>query len=117
MNESETILQTTDGEMTTFTVHPDGGGPFPVAVLYMDGVGYREPIKENARRFAAGGFYVGAPDLFYRSGRGVRVDMDRIRSEGMDSPAGKALMKVISEVKSERVVADTRVVFEAIAKD
>lgn len=117
MSEKETTVKTGDGDMTTFSVHPDGAGPFPVAVLYMDGVGYREQIKENARRFAADGFYVVAPDLFYRAGKGTRVDMDRIRAEGMNSPAGQALMKIISEVKPERVVADTRAVFEAIDSD
>jgi dienelactone hydrolase len=29
----------------------------------MDGVGYREQIKANARRFAADGYYCVAPDL------------------------------------------------------
>jgi hypothetical protein len=28
--------------MTTFVVHPDGEGPLPLAVIFMDGVGYRE---------------------------------------------------------------------------
>jgi carboxymethylenebutenolidase len=45
--------------MTTFVVHPEGAGPFPVAVLYMDGVGYRDQIKKNARRFAESGFFGG----------------------------------------------------------
>ncbi|HEV2217651.1 MAG TPA: dienelactone hydrolase family protein [Candidatus Dormibacteraeota bacterium] len=117
MSEKETTLKTDDGGMTTFTVHPDGPGPYPVAVLYMDGVGYREQIKENARRFAAGGFYVVAPDLFYRAGKHVQIDMDRIRAEGMNSPAGQQLMKVIAEVKPGRVMADTSAIFEMVASD
>jgi carboxymethylenebutenolidase len=40
MRERETRIRTADGEMTTFVAHPDDSGPFPVAVLYMDGVGY-----------------------------------------------------------------------------
>jgi hypothetical protein len=39
--EQEIHVATPDGEMTVFTVHPDGEGSYPVAVLYMDGVGYR----------------------------------------------------------------------------
>ena len=53
MGEKEIGVRTPDGEMTTFVVHPDGEGLFPVAVLYMDGIGYRDQVKENARRFAA----------------------------------------------------------------
>jgi carboxymethylenebutenolidase len=58
MPEKEIKVRTADGEMTTFGVHPEGPGPFPVAVLYMDGVGYRDQIKKNARRFAESGFFV-----------------------------------------------------------
>lgn len=115
--EKEITVKTPDGEMPTFTVHPDGGGPYPVAVLYMDGVGYREQIKDNARRFAAAGYFVVAPDLFYRAGKGVKIDMDRIRVEGMNSPAGQELMKIISAVKPDRVMGDTRAILEVISKD
>ena len=33
MYEQEMKISTGDGEMTTFVAHPDGDGPFPVAVL------------------------------------------------------------------------------------
>ena len=78
MNERETTVGTDDGQMTTFVCHPDEEGPFPVAVLYMDGVGYRDQIKENARRFAADGYYCIAPDLFYRSGEKLSFDFTRM---------------------------------------
>lgn len=69
--ENEVRIRTAEnGEMPTFIVHPDSGGPFPVAILYMDGVGYREQLKENARHFAADGYYVVAPDLFTGRARG-----------------------------------------------
>jgi predicted TIM-barrel fold metal-dependent hydrolase len=35
VHENEMRVETCDGEMTTFVVHPDGEGPFPVAVLYI----------------------------------------------------------------------------------
>jgi len=76
--EQEIRVRTDDGEMTTFVAHPDGGGPYPVAVLYMDGVGYREQVKENARRFAADGYYCVAPDLFYRSGERLTFDFSQM---------------------------------------
>ena len=37
MFETELRVVTPDGEMKTFVTHPDGEGPFPVAVLFMDG--------------------------------------------------------------------------------
>lgn len=117
MEEKEIRVRTADGEMTTFVVHPDKGGPFPVAVLYMDGVGYREQVKANARRFAADGYYCVAPDLFYRSGEGLTFDMAQLAAEGFKGPAAEWLMSAVAAVKPESVAADTEAIFTAIAGD
>lgn len=113
MVENEIRVPTPDGEMTTFAVHPDGPGPFPVAVLYMDGVGYRDQIKENARRFAADGYYCVAPDLFHRAGEKLSFDFSRMG----DDSYRQELMRVVGSVKPDAVMADTRAIFAAIAAD
>jgi len=116
MAEKEISVRTRDGEMTVFVAHPDSPRPFPVAVLYMDGVGYREQIKENARRFANGGFYVVAPDLYYRIGEKVSFDMSNMAA-GLADAERERLMAAASSVRSEGTVADTRAIFDAIASD
>jgi carboxymethylenebutenolidase len=117
MTEHEFRVRTDDGEMTVFVVHPDGDGPFPVALLYMDGIGFREQVRENARRFAADGYYCVAPDLFYRAGEGVTFDMHEIRAAGMDSPAGRRMMEAVTSVTPERGEADTRAALAAVESD
>jgi len=117
MHEQEIRVSTPDGEMTTFVVHPDDEGSFPVAVLYMDAVGYREQLKENARRFAADGYYCVAPDLFYRSGEKLTFDMGKLRASGFQGPDAERLMSVVSSLKPEMVVSDTKAIFEAIESD
>ena len=117
MYEEELRVHTADGEMRTFVVHPDGDGPFPVALLYMDGIGYREQVKENARRFAADGYYCVVPDLFYRSGDGLTFDMQRLARDGFKGPEAERLMSVIASVTTERVVDDTEAIFTAIEMD
>jgi carboxymethylenebutenolidase len=112
--ESEIQVQTPDGVMATFVAHPDGDGPFPVAFLYQDGIGYREQIKENVRRFAADGYYCVAPDLFHRNGAKISFDPARTRT---DDAYRAELMRVISTVTPDTVIADTDAVLEAIAED
>lgn len=116
MEEREIAVPTGDGEMTAFTVHPAGDGPFPVAVLFMDGVGYREQIKANARRFAAGGYYVAAPDLYYRKGKGLSFDMSKF-GPGMTGPEADRLRAAASSVTTEGMVSDTLALLAAIAGD
>ena len=67
-------VRTADGEMETFTARPDGDGPFPAVVLYMDAPGIRGELYDFGRRIAGEGYYALVPDLYYRRGR-VRLDM------------------------------------------
>jgi len=114
VNEQEITVPTSDGPMTTFVVRPDEDRSFPVAVLFMDGVGYREQIKVNARRFAADGYYCVAPDLFHRSGDKVSFDVMRLRA---DDDYRAELMATIAKVTPDAAMADTHAVFDAIADD
>ena len=116
MNEQELRVRTADGEMRTFTAHPDGAGPFPLAVLYMDGVGYREQVKENARRFAAGGYYVVAPDLYYRAGE-LTFDPKALMGENPDPALRERMMKAATSVSPARAVDDTRAALKAVGED
>lgn len=113
MYENEIVVPTRDGEMTAFIAHLDGDGPSPVAVLFMDGVGYREQLKENARRFAADGYYVVAPDLFYRSGEKLTFDLSRMGDESYRA----RLMDVVASVTPDAAMRDTRALLDAIAAD
>jgi carboxymethylenebutenolidase len=114
MEESEFRVETDDGAMTTFAVHPQGDGPFPVAFLYMDGVGYREQIKDNARRFATGGYFCVAADLFYRSGERLTLDFGRMRE---DEAYRERASSVIGSLTPDMVMTDTQAVFDVLATD
>src|SRR5579864_2597923 len=98
MVEHEIRVHTADGDMTTFVVRPDGDGPFPVAFIFMDGVGYREQVKQNARRFAAGGYYCAAPDLYHRSGEKLSFDMSRLATDGFKGPEADRMMQAARRV-------------------
>ncbi len=113
MVEREIKVDTADGAMTTFIIRPDGEGPFPVAVIYQDGVGYREQVKKNARRFAAAGYYCMVPDLFYRSGEKISFNFTTLAG-GLSGPDADRLRGIMAHVKPERVVADTKAMLAAV---
>ena len=64
MPESQIEIATPDGAVECFAVHPDGPGPFPPVILYMDIVGIREELREFARRIAGEGYFCLLPDMF-----------------------------------------------------
>jgi carboxymethylenebutenolidase len=111
--EAEVRVATADGEMTSFVVHPEEDGPFPVAFLFMDGIGYRDQVKANARRFADAGYYVVAPDLFYRSGEKISFDFTR----AAEPAYRERLLEVVAAVTPERTAADIDAIAVIVAAD
>ena len=48
MPHSTLTLDTADGRCPVHAYHPDGDGPWPAAIVYMDGIGMRPAIMEIA---------------------------------------------------------------------
>ena len=69
MPHEHVIVRTSDGACPTHLLTPDGVGPWPAAIMYMDAGGIRPAMVEMAQRLANAGHVVLLPDLFYRYGR------------------------------------------------
>jgi carboxymethylenebutenolidase len=98
--ERELDLQTADGAMNAFVVHPEEGGPFPPVLFYMDAPGKREELHDMARRIAAVGYFVVLPNLYYRRVREFQVT---VRSE----ENMKRMFELMSHLSNTLVVQDT----------
>ena len=61
-------IQTKDGSCPSYVYRPDGGGPWPAVLVFMDGIGIRPAMLAIGERLAANGYFVLLPDLYYRSG-------------------------------------------------
>jgi carboxymethylenebutenolidase len=80
MNEFHTNVTTSDGEMECFAVHPDGDGPYPAVILYMDVPGVREELRDFCRGIAERGYFCLLPDMYYREGK-LRFDLSKGEEE------------------------------------
>lgn len=70
-----TITVTTrDGTCPAYVFRPEGAGPFPAVLVYMDGAGIRPDMLHVGEQLAAMGFYALLPDYFYRSGPYAPMD-------------------------------------------
>jgi carboxymethylenebutenolidase len=100
MIEQHIDIETPDGQMNTFIVHPEEDPPFPVVFFYMDAPGKREELHDMARRIASVGYYVVLPNLYYRKTREFTMIRDE---EGM-----KRMFEMMSHLSVESVMRDTQ---------
>ena len=99
MIEREIDVETPDGVMNTFVVHPEEGGPFPPVLFYMDAPGKREELHDMARRIAAVGYWVALPNLYYRKTREFAMEMT---DDGM-----KRMFAMMSHLTNAMIGSDT----------
>jgi carboxymethylenebutenolidase len=110
MIEEQVQIATADGRMPTSIVHPKGGGPFPVVLVLMDGVGIRPELQDVARRLAKLGYYAMLPDLYYRAEL-----KEPLRP---DSPAGwDHMTALIQSLTDERVIGDAEALLAHASTD
>lgn len=95
MNERDFDVTTKQGVMPAFAAWPDGGGQVPAVLFLMDAPGFREELKNMARRIAKQGYYCILPDLYYRYGR-IRFDLPR-RYDGMSAVIRAAYLNLTDD--------------------
>ena len=104
MIEQTVDIPTRDGKTTTFIVHPDRGGPFPVILFYMDAPAIREELRDMARRLATSGYYVMLPNLYYRSGV---LEIGPLPADP-NSPERKRMYQLMGSLNIPMIMEDTR---------
>jgi carboxymethylenebutenolidase len=100
--EKEVLVPTLYGLQNAFVACPDGAGPYPAIILYMDAPGIREELRDQARRIAKAGYYCMLPDLYYRIGM-VRFDVAR-----RNPPMSAVISAALRSITNTDVVEDTR---------
>jgi carboxymethylenebutenolidase len=102
---TQIAIETRDGSCRSFVYHPDGQGPWPAVIVYMDGPGIRPAIKEVAERLATYGYFVLLPDMFYRAGPYEPIDPKVVFTN--DALKEQHRQKFMSLVTPERAMSDT----------
>ena len=99
-------IETRDGVCPSYVFEPEGGGPWPAVLFFMDGVGIRPAILEMGERIAAHGYLVLLPDLFYRAGPYEPMDPHVVFA---DPEKRKELFeKFFPHVTQAKVMSDTQ---------
>lgn len=104
MNEQRVDLATDGGLMDCYVCQPDGTGPWPAVVFYMDAMGVRPDLLGMAHRLASHGYVVIVPNLYYRTGPYEPFDPHTAFKEG---PERDRMMRYLRAIDNALVMKDT----------
>jgi len=106
--QSTTVqVPTADGTAEAFLVRPEGDGPFPAVLMFMDAFGLRPRLAEMAERIAGHGYVVLVPNLFYRDATGPLISPEELADPEKRGAAFGRLMPMIQGLTPERIAADS----------
>ncbi len=97
-------IRTHDGDCPTHIFTPDGSGPWPAAIFYMDGLGIRPVLFEMGQRLADSGYVVLLPDLFYRAGPYEPLEPKKVFATG---DVRAAIAHLFGSTDNRRAAKDT----------
>ncbi|MDB5395700.1 MAG: dienelactone hydrolase [Rhodospirillales bacterium] len=91
-------IKTHDGIVDSHFFTPQGKGPAPAVIFYMDGLGLRQALFDMAERLASNGYAVLLPNLYYRHGVSAPIDMMKDRER---------MMEMVQSVTNKGTMQDT----------
>jgi carboxymethylenebutenolidase len=107
MRKTMVDVPTGDGVADAYLVVPDGDGPFPGVLFYMDAFGLRPRLYEMADRIAERGYAVLAPNLFYRSARTPVADLSGLADPEQRGKIFGGLMPMMQVLDTAAVTGDS----------
>jgi carboxymethylenebutenolidase len=88
------------GTMGGHLARPEGGGPYPSVLVFMEIFGINSHIRDVTERVAAEGYVALAPDYFHRTGPGIELGYD-------DAGMAKG-MELLGKLVASEMVGDAR---------
>jgi carboxymethylenebutenolidase len=99
-------ITTPDGVADAYVSRPDDG-LHPGVLFLMDAYGLRPTIEEMVDRIAASGYFVLAPNLFYRAGRDpIPRPLPDLTDPEQRTELWQSLIPMIQELTPDRIAGD-----------
>jgi carboxymethylenebutenolidase len=111
ITEAPLRVRTPDGVIDTHIFQPDGRGPWPAVLFYMDALAIRPALGSMAQRLASNGYVVALPNLYYRSEPVEPFDKSTVFQDGPERQRFKSL---IASITPTMVMSDTAAVVAAL---
>jgi carboxymethylenebutenolidase len=110
-------VPTPDGSADAYVAAPEGTGPFPGVLLYMDAFGLRSRLEQMADRIAEQGYVVLVPNVFYRNGRAPLIDTSELARPENREKLFEALRPCIAALTPELAMRDAEAYLACLTQD
>jgi carboxymethylenebutenolidase len=114
MTQTEVTVPMPDGEARAYAFTPDGQGPWPAVIFYMDAPAIRPALFDMCERLAGHGYFVLLPDMFWRAGPYEPIDIKSVFAS--EEKRREVFGKLMSSTDPERSTRDTGAFLDWLAK-
>src|SRR3546814_6049720 len=110
---SKIEIRNADGGCPAYVYRPQGAGPWPAVLVYMDALAIRPAMLELGQRLATHGYFVLLPDLFYRVGPYAPMEPREV----LGDEKGRAALfgKYMPSAAPALIMSDTRAFLDFLA--
>ncbi|HEY5007413.1 MAG TPA: dienelactone hydrolase family protein [Caulobacteraceae bacterium] len=110
----QVAIPTPDGDARAYTFQPEGKGPWPAVIFFMDAPAIRPALFQMCERLASNGYFVLLPDMFWRAGPYEPINMAEAFK---DEEARRAIFgKFMASTDPVRSTRDTGAFLDWLAK-
>ncbi|MFI4973610.1 MAG: dienelactone hydrolase family protein [Caulobacterales bacterium] len=114
MSMREISIATPDGAARAYSFHPDGRGPWPAVIFFMDAPAIRPALFEMCERLAGHGYFVLLPDMFWRAGPYEPINLRQAMAS--EEVRRATFAKFMSSTDPERSTRDTGAFLEWLSR-
>jgi carboxymethylenebutenolidase len=108
-------VPTPDGVADAYLATPDGAQRVPGVLFIMDAYGLRPQIAQMAERIASHGYFVLAPNVFYRAGRAPVVPLPDFSDPDARGAFFPKIMPLIGQLTPEAIERDAGAYLDYLA--
>ena len=113
MTMQEIAMPTPDGDARAYTFTPEGAGPWPGAIIFMDAPAIRPALFEFGERLARRGYFTLLPDLFWRAGPYAPINVKEVFAD--EAKRREAFGKLMGSTSPEKQVVDAKASLDYLA--
>jgi carboxymethylenebutenolidase len=115
MTQTEVHIPMADGEARAYAFTPEGQGPWPAVIFFMDAPAIRPALFQMCERLAGHGYFVLLPDMFWRIGPYAPIDIKAVMAS--EEARREVFGKMMGSTDPERSTRDTGAFLDWLTKN